>query len=84
MAMLNKVMQLLRRLSPLAPWRLLRTLDKEFPTHSPFWVPDEDIDDRSSLTRRPAGSVERLDPTGMRPARVVESFRTLTDAVRHP
>ncbi len=28
MAMLNKVMQLLRRLSPLAPWRLLRTLDK--------------------------------------------------------
>ena len=28
MAMLKRVIQILRRLSPLAPWRLLRTLDE--------------------------------------------------------
>ena len=43
-----------------------------------------DIDDRSTLTRMPAGAVERLDLTGMRPERVVESFSALSDAVRHP
>ena len=43
-----------------------------------------DIDDHSTLTRMPAGAVERLDPTGMRPERVVESFSALSDAVRHP
>ena len=43
-----------------------------------------DIDDRSTLTRMPAGAVERLDPTGMRPERVVESFSALSDVGRHP
>ena len=39
-----------------------------------------DIDHRSTLTRMPAGAVERLDPTGMRPERVVESFSALSAA----
>ena len=39
-----------------------------------------DIDDRSTLTRMPAGAVERLDLTGMRPERVVESFSALSAA----
>ena len=39
-----------------------------------------DIDDRSTLTRMPAGAVERLDTTGMRPERVVESFSALSAA----
>ena len=37
-----------------------------------------EIDDRSTLTRMPAGAVERLDPTGMRPEQVVESFSALS------
>ena len=43
-----------------------------------------DIDDRSSLTRMQADAVERLNPTGMRSERVVESFGALSDAVPHP
>ena len=43
-----------------------------------------DIDDRSTLTRMPADVVERLETTGMRPERVVESLRALSDAGRHP
>ena len=43
-----------------------------------------DIDDHSTLTRMPAGAVERLDPTGMRPERVVESFSALSDVGPHP
>ena len=39
-----------------------------------------DIDDRSTLTRMQADAVERLDPTGMRPERVVESFSALSAA----
>ncbi len=39
-----------------------------------------DIDDRSTLTRMPADAVERLNPTGMRPERVVESFSALAAA----
>ena len=39
-----------------------------------------DIDDRSTLTRMPAGAVERLDPAGMRPEHVVESFSALSAA----
>ena len=39
-----------------------------------------DIDDRSTLTRMPAEAVERADPTGMRPERVVESLSALSDA----
>ena len=38
-----------------------------------------DIDDRSTLTRMPADSVERLDPTGIAPERIAESFRALSD-----
>ena len=37
-----------------------------------------DIDDDSTLTRIPAGAVERLEPTGIRPERVVESLRALS------
>ena len=37
-----------------------------------------DIDDDSTLTRIPADAVERLEPTGMRPERVVESLRALS------
>ena len=37
-----------------------------------------DIDDRSALTRIPADAIERVDPTGMRPERVVESLRALS------
>ena len=43
-----------------------------------------DIDDRSTLTRISASAVERLDPTGMRPERVVESLSALSDAGRRP
>ena len=43
-----------------------------------------DIDDDSTLTRMPADAVERLETTGMRPERVVESLRALSDAGRHP
>ena len=43
-----------------------------------------DIDHRSTLTRMPADAIERVNPTGMRPERVVESFSALSDAVRHP
>ena len=43
-----------------------------------------DIDDDSTLTRIPADAVERLEPTGMRPERVVESLRALSDAGRRP
>ena len=39
-----------------------------------------DIDERSTLTRMPADAVERLNPTGMRPERVVESFSALSAA----
>ena len=39
-----------------------------------------DIDDRSALTRISADAVERLEPTGMRPERVVESFSALSAA----
>ena len=39
-----------------------------------------DVDDRSTLTRMPADAVERLDPTGIRPERVVESLRALSAA----
>ena len=39
-----------------------------------------DIDDRSTLTRMPADAVERLNPTGMRPELVVESFNALSAA----
>ena len=37
-----------------------------------------DIDNHSTLTRMPADAVERLEPTGMRPERVVESLRALS------
>ena len=37
-----------------------------------------DIDDRSTLTRIPAGAIERMDLTGIRPERVVESLRALS------
>ena len=37
-----------------------------------------DIDDRSALTRISADAIERVDPTGMRPERVVESLRALS------
>ena len=37
-----------------------------------------DIDDESTLTRIPADAVERLEPTDMRPERVVESLRALS------
>ena len=37
-----------------------------------------DIDDRSTLTRIPADAIERLDLTGIRPERVVESLRALS------
>ena len=43
-----------------------------------------DIDERSTLTRMQADAVERLNPTGMRPERVVESFSALSDVGRHP
>ena len=43
-----------------------------------------DIDDRSTLTRIPADAVERLDSTGMRLERVVESLSELSDAGRRP
>ena len=43
-----------------------------------------DIDDDSTLTRISADAVERLETTGMRPERVVESLRALSDAGRHP
>ena len=39
-----------------------------------------EIDERSTLTRMPADAVERLNPTGMRPERVVESFSALSAA----
>ena len=39
-----------------------------------------DIDDRSALTRMPADAVERADPAGMRPERVVESLSALSAA----
>ena len=39
-----------------------------------------DIDDDSTLTRIPADAVERLEPTGLRPERVVESLRALSEA----
>ena len=37
-----------------------------------------DIDDRSALTRISADAIERVDPTGMRPERVVESLSALS------
>ena len=40
----------------------------------------DDVDDRSTLTRMPVDAVERLDPTGIRPERVVESFSALSAA----
>ena len=43
-----------------------------------------EIDERSTQIRIPAGVVERLETTGMRPERVVESLRALSDAGRHP
>ena len=43
-----------------------------------------DIDDHSALTRISASVVERLDPTSMRPERVVESLATLAVAGRRP
>ena len=46
--------------------------------------PSVDIDDHSTVTRIPASAVERLDATGMRPERVVESLSALSDVGRHP
>ena len=43
-----------------------------------------EIGDESTLSRIPASAVERLDPTGMRPERVVESLSALSDAGRRP
>ena len=43
-----------------------------------------EIGDESTLSRIPASAVERLDPTGMRPERVVESLATLAVAGRRP
>ena len=43
-----------------------------------------DIDDRSTLTRISASAVGRLDPTGIRPERVVKSLATLAVAGRRP
>ena len=43
-----------------------------------------EIDERSTQIRIPAGVVEQLETTGMRPERVVESLRALSDAGRHP
>ena len=39
-----------------------------------------DIDQRSTLIRMPADAIERVDPTGMRPERVVESLGALSAA----
>ena len=39
-----------------------------------------DVNDRSTLTRMLAGAVERLDPTSIRPERVVESLSALSAA----
>ena len=43
-----------------------------------------EIGDESTLSRIPASAVGRLDPTGMRPERVVESLATLSEAGRRP
>ena len=43
-----------------------------------------EIGDESTLSRIPASAVERLDPTSMRPERVVESLSALSDAGRRP
>ena len=39
-----------------------------------------DIDDEFTLTRISADAVERVDPTGLAPERIVELFRALSDA----
>ena len=43
-----------------------------------------EIGDESTLSRIPASAVGRLDPTGIRPERVVESLATLSEAGRRP
>ena len=43
-----------------------------------------EIGDESTLSRIPASAVGRLDPTGMRPERVVESLSALSEAGRRP
>ena len=39
-----------------------------------------DIDESSTQIRMPAGVIERLDPTGLQPERVVESLSALSAA----
>ena len=43
-----------------------------------------DIDERSTLTRIPADAIERMEPTELRPERVVDSLGKLFYGIRGP
>ena len=129
MGMLIKVMQFLRRLSPLAPWRVLRTLDEvrelpvlrtqvkqgltetkklkkqmlevqrrldqrkelaalltrveqfqqEFPTHSPLWVPEDEVEVVREVPGRSNSAVVSLNSTGAHRASIPADAPPETD-----